>query len=243
MAPSNPATAEGKVAHPLDWVDGQPVSLLFGDKFYSATDGQGESTHVFLAGNGLPERWRGAAHFTLAELGFGTGLNFLETWRHWIADRAPGQCLTFVSFERYPLDRDAMATALSKWTGIERLSATLLDRWTPKELGAEWPMDEQTTLQVVPGDALGSVTEWTGRADVWFLDGFAPSKNPDMWSAELMRVVAAHTAPGGTFATYTAAGWVRRNLQAAGFTVEKRSGFASKREMMCGQYQKVAGGS
>lgn len=243
MAPSNPAAAEDKAAHPLDWADGQPVSLLFGDKFYSATNGQGETAHVFLAGNSLPERWHGTAQFTIAELGFGTGLNFLETWRHWIASRAPGQRLAFVSFERYPLARDATATALSKWTGIEALAATLLERWTPEELGAEWAMDTQTTLCIIPGDALTSVAAWAGHADAWFLDGFAPSKNPDMWSAELMRAVAAHTAPGGSFATYTAAGWVRRNLQAAGFAVEKRPGFAGKREMMCGQLQTVAAGS
>lgn len=240
MAPSNPAKPEDKAAHPLDWQDGQPVSLLFGDKFYSATGGQGETAHVFLAGNGLPERWRGTNAFTIAELGFGTGLNFLETWRHWIAARAEGQHLTFVSFERYPLSQDAMATALSKWTGLDGLAAALLERWQAGPDGTPWPMDDQTTLQIVPGDALASVTSWTGKADAWFLDGFAPSKNPDMWSAELMRTVAAHTAPGGTFATYTAAGWVRRNLQSAGFAIEKRPGFAGKREMMCGRLQGVA---
>jgi tRNA U34 5-methylaminomethyl-2-thiouridine-forming methyltransferase MnmC len=241
MAPSNPAEAEDKAAHPLDWQDGQPVSLLFCDKFYSATDGQGETTHVFLAGNGLPERWHGTEHFTIAELGFGTGLNFLETWRHWITDRAPGQRLTFVSFERYPLSWEAIATALSKWTSLDDLAAVLVDRWQTGPDGAPWAMDGQTTLQIAPSDALASVTAWAGKADAWFLDGFAPAKNPDMWSAELMRAVAAHTTPGGTFATYTAAGWVRRNLQAAGFGVEKRPGFAGKREMMCGKLQEVRG--
>lgn len=95
-------------------------------------------------------------------------------------------------------------------------------------------MDDGTHLVVIVGDALDRVSAWPGRADAWYLDGFAPAKNPDMWSAELMRAVARHTAPGGTFASYTAAGWVRRNLQAAGFIVEKAPGHGGKREMIRG---------
>ena len=95
-------------------------------------------------------------------------------------------------------------------------------------------IDGQTGLTVVVGDALDGVRRWNGAADGWYLDGFAPSKNPDMWSAELMQAVAGRTKPGGTFASYTAAGWVRRNLQAAGFAVEKCPGHAGKREMIRG---------
>ena len=110
-----------------------------------------------------------------------------------------------------------------------------MSRWPP--LGGapvRWPMDEQTTLTVHVGDASARVGAWEDAAHAWYLDGFAPARNPDMWSTELMRAVFERTAPGGTFATYTAAGWVRRNLKAAGFVVEKRPGFGTKRDMMAG---------
>lgn len=219
----------------LTWSEGDmPYSRRFGDYFYSQSDGRAECRHVFLCGNGLPERWEKAGDFTIGELGFGTGLNFLETWRIWRECRADG-ALSFVSFEAFPMTAAQIERALAQWPELSDLAEKLLAHW-PSLNGTptDWAMDERTTLTVIVGDALDGVRKWRGTADAWYLDGFAPSRNPDMWSAELMQAVADRTKPGGTFASYTAAGWVRRNLQAAGFAVEKTPGHAGKREMIRG---------
>jgi tRNA U34 5-methylaminomethyl-2-thiouridine-forming methyltransferase MnmC len=220
----------------LSWLDGDmPYSQRFGDHFYSRADGRAECGHVFMGGNGLPERWEEGNNFTIGELGFGTGLNFLETWRAWRECRGPGQILDFVSFEGFPMEGEAIRRALRHWPELADLAGPLLERWPDLTGRAQrWAMDEQTGLTVIVGEALDRVAGWGGKADAWYLDGFAPAKNPDMWSAELMQAVARRTRPLGTFASYTAAGWVRRNLQAAGFNVEKRPGHAGKREMICG---------
>jgi tRNA U34 5-methylaminomethyl-2-thiouridine-forming methyltransferase MnmC len=220
----------------LSWLEGDmPFSERFGDHFYSHADGRAECHHVFMGGNGLPERWNNAGNFTIGELGFGTGLNFLETWRTWRACRGPDQVLDFVSFEAYPMEGAAIARALSRWPELAELAELLLEKWPAlTDEPDRWAMDGQTGLTVVAGEALNGVRNWNGKADAWYLDGFAPAKNPEMWSADLMQAVADRTQPGGTFASYTAAGWVRRNLQAAGFAVEKRPGHAGKREMICG---------
>lgn len=221
----------------LSWLDGDmPFSERFGDHFYSQTGGQAECWHVFMGGNGLPERWAGGGDFTIGELGFGTGLNFIETWRRWRETRPAEGVLSYVSFEAFPMSADQIRRALSPWPDLDGLAGDLLGQWpTLTTSPSIWKMDGQTVLTVVVGDALGGVRDWAGAADAWYLDGFAPSKNPQMWSAELMQAVADRTRPGGTFASYTAAGWVRRNLQAAGFTVEKRPGHAGKREMIRGE--------
>ncbi|QKV17769.1 tRNA (5-methylaminomethyl-2-thiouridine)(34)-methyltransferase MnmD [Oricola thermophila] len=220
----------------LSWLDGDmPYSTRFGDHFYSRADGRAECGHVFMGGNGLPERWAGADRFTIGELGFGTGLNFLETWRAWRECRVPGQVLDFVSFEAFPMEEKAIERALVHWPQLTGLKESLLRHWPGLGIPpTRWKMDEQTGLTVIVGDALNGVSGWSGAADAWYLDGFAPARNPEMWSAELMQAVADRTRPGGTFASYTAAGWVRRNLEAAGFTVTKRPGHAGKREMICG---------
>jgi tRNA U34 5-methylaminomethyl-2-thiouridine-forming methyltransferase MnmC len=220
----------------LSWLDGDmPYSQRFGDHFYSRADGRLECGHVFMAGNGLPERWEEGGGFTIGELGFGTGLNFLETWRVWREYRQPGATLDFVSFEAFPMEGEATGRALAHWPQLASLAGTLLERWPQLTVSpGRWEMDQQTRLTVIVGEALDGVRNWAGAANAWYLDGFAPAKNPDMWSAELMRAVADKTLPGGTFASYTAAGWVRRNLQSAGFAVEKRPGHAGKREMICG---------
>ncbi|MGI9370909.1 MAG: tRNA (5-methylaminomethyl-2-thiouridine)(34)-methyltransferase MnmD [Hyphomicrobiales bacterium] len=222
--------------HEIIWQEnGQPYSNQFEDHFYSRAGGQAECVHVFMGGNGLPERWQAETTFTIAELGFGTGLNFLETWRRWALERTEGQHLNFVSFEAFPMARDDMGAALKPFEDIHEQAEALLAVW-PEDpgVGISFPMDAQTSLRVVHGCANDRVGGWQGKADAWFLDGFAPSRNPDMWSDDLMKGVYDHTNPGGTFATYTVAGWVRRNLQDAGFEVRKAAGFGKKREMLCG---------
>jgi tRNA U34 5-methylaminomethyl-2-thiouridine-forming methyltransferase MnmC len=231
----------------LTWMEGDmPYSEAFGDHFYCRSDGRAECGHVFLGGNGLPGRWslperrQGGGDFAIGELGFGTGLNFCETWRQWKAAIArgagvPGR-LTFTSFELFPFARDGIDKALSRWPEIDAERDALVSAW-PEDAGGGVDLDfgDGVRLEVVAGDALESLRTGQFLFDAWYLDGFAPSRNPAMWSAELMAAVHDHTVPGGTFATYAAAGFVRRNLIAAGFAVERRPGFAGKREMLCGR--------
>ncbi|ATN35201.1 5-methylaminomethyl-2-thiouridine methyltransferase [Rhizobium sp. ACO-34A] len=220
----------------LTWNEGDmPYSTAFGDHFYCQTDGRRECGHVFLSGNGLPDRWTGPGTFSIGELGFGTGLNACETWRQWKETRTAGSTLHFVSFELYPMKAEELDRALSRWSEIDKERKALVALWPATPEGViDITLDDQTRLTVLCGDAMQSLTASPLAFDAWFLDGFAPSRNPAMWSPELMQAVFDHTVPGGSFATYAAAGFVRRNLAGTGFAVERRKGFAGKREMLCG---------
>lgn len=220
----------------LEWLEGDmPYSTTFGDHFYCRTDGRAEAAYVFLDGNGLPARWAETESFSIGELGFGTGLNFCETWRQWKASPHKGQ-LSFTSFELYPMEREAIGKALGRWPEVAAERDALLNAWPDDPSGiVELRLAPDVTLRVVCGPALESVRGTDRLFDAWYLDGFAPSRNPDMWSEELMRAVYDHTRARGSFATYAAAGFVRRNLIAAGFAVERRPGFAGKREMLRGR--------
>lgn len=223
----------------LVWHDGDmPYSPRFGDHYYTREGGRAEVHHVFLGGNGLPHRWRGRSFFRIGELGFGTALNLIETWYAWRSERASGQQLEFVSFEAYPLRAGDIARALAAWPDLNSLVAEFLSHWPvePAESSAiEVDLDCQTRLRLIVGDVRTTMAQMAGEVDAWYLDGFAPSRNPQMWEAGLLKAVRDRTAPTGTFATYSAAGWVRRNLAAAGFQVEKVPGYGSKREMLRGQ--------
>jgi len=213
-----------------------PYSRAFDDHFYCRSDGRLECGHVFLTGNGLPQRWQRAKPFRIGELGFGTGLNFCETWRQWRESAPEGASLSFTSFERFPMARGDIARALSHWPEIARERALLTEKWPEAPEGRmEIDVEPGVRLTVVVGAALESLGREGVPFDAWYLDGFAPSRNPDMWSAELMAEVFRLTVPGGRFGTYAAAGFVRRNLAGAGFLVERRPGFAGKREMLCGE--------
>jgi tRNA U34 5-methylaminomethyl-2-thiouridine-forming methyltransferase MnmC len=210
------------------WRGQVPVSARFDDPYYSLEDGLAESRHVFLAGSCLPERFRPGFH--VAELGFGTGLNALAAWAAWRAAGVPGD-LRFTSFEAFPMAVGEMRRALAAWPEVAALAAVLPEGWHP---GAGELALPGLRLRVITGDARARLPEWNGRADAWFLDGFGPAKNPELWEPALMAEVAAHTAPGGTFATYSAAGPVRRALAAAGFDVERVLGHGRKRHMTRG---------
>lgn len=213
-----------------------PYSLAFGDHFYCQTDGRLECGHVFLAGNGLPQRWQTATDtFRIGELGFGTALNFCETWRQWKKTRPAGAILHFVSFELYPMKADEIDRALSRWPEVDAERQALVKAWPQQPQGhIDLQLDEQTRLTVVCGVAFDGIKASPHTFDAWYLDGFAPARNPDMWSLEIMTALFEKTVAGGSFATYAAAGFVRRNLIASGFTLERRKGFAGKREMLCG---------
>jgi tRNA U34 5-methylaminomethyl-2-thiouridine-forming methyltransferase MnmC len=212
----------------LEWRGDLPVSTRFSDPYYSPENGAGESRHVFLRGNALPERFR--AGFHIAELGFGTGLNLcvaLAAWR----DAGVGGALRYTAFERFPLSAPDMDRALSHFPEMRRIAEPLLAAWADGLRRLTLPDLE---LAVIGGDARTALPAWEGTADAWFLDGFAPARNPEMWEDGLLEEVARHTAPGGTFATYSAAGGVRRALGAAGFAVERVRGYGRKRHMSRG---------
>ena len=209
----------------LSWREERiPVSEQFDDPYFSLQDGLAETCHVFLDGNDLPERFHDGFH--IAELGFGTGLNLLAAWRAWEQSGQQGT-LHFTSFEAFPMAQDDMARALAAFPDIEPWAERFLPLWNGGgrvDLG-------NLQLEVIIGDARASLPEWTEQADVWFLDGFSPARNPELWEEALMTQVALHTAETGTAATYTAAGFVRRGLEAAGFEVTRSAGFGRKRHM------------
>lgn len=216
----------------LRWENDVPVSARFDDPYYSRADGLAETRHVFLAESGLPERWAGRSVFHIAELGFGTGLNLcalLHLWRR--ARPSKDARLVFTSFEKYPLDPADMARALAVWPEIAAEAEVLLKSYNPK--GGIFALDD-VTLELVIGDARQTLPRWEGCADAWFLDGFAPSRNPQLWETALLQNVATHSREGATVATYSAAGAVRRALQSVGFAMIKRSGYGGKREMLTG---------
>lgn len=224
------------IAPDIMWDDsGTPIAQAFDDPYFSRLDGRAETRHVFLGLNDLPQRWAGQRSFTIAELGFGTGLNFFETIATWRkAERPDGAQLGYVAFEKFPLDAADLERAIAPWPDLMVDCAQLLERWPPQLGWTDLAFCNGITLSLAIGDANALVPKWSGSADAWYLDGFSPAKNPDMWGAELMRAVADHTVDGGTFATYTAAGWVRRNLSAAGFEVTKAPGYGRKRESLRG---------
>jgi tRNA 5-methylaminomethyl-2-thiouridine biosynthesis bifunctional protein len=218
----------------LQWTEaGEPRSGRFGDVYFSAEDGLAESRAVFLAGCGLPEAWSGRERFTVAELGFGTGLNILALLELWRRTRPAGRLHVF-SVEAFPLRAEDAARALARWPEIVDLATLLTARWPPRAPGfhrIDLPeMNAVIDLAVMPVEA--ALEAWSGPADAWFLDGFSPATNPGMWSEAVLRAVAARSAPGARAATFTVAGAVRRGLQAAGFQVEKRPGFGRKRERL-----------
>ncbi len=210
----------------LEWRDEViPVSTRFDDPYFSLDNGLDETRHVFLAGNELPARF--APGFHIAELGFGTGLNLLATWAAW---EATGQTtpLTFTSFEAFPMQADEMARALTAFPELAPYATRLTEAWAVDNTLSTL---KGITARVIIGDARTTLAAQTWQANAWFLDGFSPAKNPELWDADLMTQVGAHTSPGGTAATYTAAGFVRRNLAEAGFTVTRIPGFGRKRHM------------
>lgn len=215
--------------------DGETLmSARFGDVYASRSGALAQSRAVFLAGCGLPGRWGRRRRFTVAELGFGTGLNMLALLDEWARSRPPGATLHLFSIEGYPLAKADATRALEAFPELAGLAAQLLERWPDGARGLhriEFPA-LGATLDLVIEDVGAALAGWQGRADAWFLDGFSPAKNPGMWSAEILALVGARSAPGARAATWSVAGSVRRGLVAAGFTVERLPGFTGKRERL-----------
>jgi tRNA U34 5-methylaminomethyl-2-thiouridine-forming methyltransferase MnmC len=211
---------------PLDWRDGRvPVSTRFDDPYYSLDNGLAETQYVFLAGNGLPDRFKDG--FQVAELGFGTGLNLLAALKLWRDSGQTGQ-MRFTTFELYPLAAADMIRAQAEVPEVADIAAELAPFWEQGATDIDLP---DLQFRMITGDARQTLPQWTDQADAWFLDGFAPAKNPELWEPDLMAEVGQHTAPDGTAATYSAAGAIRRALEAGGFTVDRIPGFGRKRHM------------
>lgn len=228
VAPLDSATVE--------WIDGAPYNSQYGDVYYSRAGGLDEARAVFLAGNGLPQRWSGRRRFAIGEIGFGTGLNFLATLAAWQDGQSNG-FLSYWAVEQAPLDVSAMRKALLRWPELKPYADELI-RIYPK-LQRGWYRRHlcggRVALTLVFDDAATSLEQLDGRVDAWYLDGFAPASNPTAWSSDVISHLSRLSVVGTTFSTYTAAGAVRRALQAGGFEVHKASGFGGKRERIYGE--------
>ncbi|WP_232455116.1 bifunctional tRNA (5-methylaminomethyl-2-thiouridine)(34)-methyltransferase MnmD/FAD-dependent 5-carboxymethylaminomethyl-2-thiouridine(34) oxidoreductase MnmC [Oceanisphaera avium] len=231
----------------LDWNDqGTPIAAAFDDVYFSNDNGLAESRYVFLQQNALPNRWRDHDRplFVVAETGFGTGLNVLATWQAFLDYRRQhpqgnAQRLHLISVEKYPLNHADLGQALAQWPELSTLSERLLAEYPPLFSGCHrLQLDENVSLDLWLGDVNTLLPTMeaglSGKVDAWYLDGFAPSKNPQMWTPTLFSQLARLSRASATLATFTAATLVRRGLIAAGFEIHRVKGFAKKREMLAG---------
>ena len=238
----------------LHWdAEGQPVSSVFGDVYFSTASGLEETRHVFLKHNQLPERWAALAetsHFTIAETGFGSGLNFLAAWDLWLKTAPESAQLHFVTVEKFPLSKTDLTRALALWPALKHLADQLIENY-PVFVGSGFHrlnfMNGRIKLTLIIDDATEGFTKLLAsthplymrrgvKVDAWFLDGFAPSKNPHMWSDELFSCIHNLSKPETTAATFSAAAIVKNGLNAAGFAIQKVAGFGRKREMVKAQF-------
>jgi len=242
MTPARPSSAtiepenRRREIHPAEirWCDdGTPESPSFGDVFFSSEDGLGESRHVFLAGCDLPSAWCGRRQFTIGETGFGSGLNFLAAWQLWRQAGPIDGRLHVLSVEQYPWTRTDLYRAGQLWRELAPLGDTLAARYPapfPRPGAHTLAFEEdRIRLTLLIGEAADMLGRWEAAIDAWFLDGFAPAANPDMWRPTLLAEIARLSATETRLATFTVAGQVRRDLEAVGFEVHKRPGFGRKR--------------
>ena len=223
----------------LAFQEGVPYSEEFGDLYHSAGGGPAQALHVFLHGNGLPERWAGRERFVILETGFGAGISFLTTWRTWRADRARCARLHFVSVEKHPFSLESLRDLHAHYPELQDEATELHARWPLLVPGAHrLEFDGGKVVLTLFFADIKVTRELRLAADAFYLDGFAPAKNPDMWSHAVMRNLSRLAAPGATAATWSVAAEVRKALEGTGFAVEKRAGFGGKREMLVAHYQK-----
>ncbi len=218
---------------------GEAYSSRFDDVYHSAYGGPAQSRHVFLGGNQLPERWQGQDRFVILETGFGFGLNFLATWQAWQDDPQRCRRLHFISFEKHPFAAHDLACAHQAWPEFASQSQQLQQHWPALTPGFHrlFLDDGAVTLTLIFGDAASQIRAVNAAVDAFFLDGFSPQKNPELWSPYFCKGLTRLAARDATVATWTVAGEVRAALQAAEFDVEKRQGFAGKRHMLAGRFR------
>lgn len=222
----------------ISWRGDVPLSTDFDDLYYSDNDGYAESVFVFLNGAQVLESAAKKTKFAIGETGFGTGLNFLATWDAW-QKKKPGSRLTFITTEAFPMRAADMEKAHKAFPALLPLSKKLLSVWPPAAAGTHvCHFDEgNVTLMLMFGDAGEKFQNLHAKIDAWYLDGFAPAKNPAMWTDNLFQRMAELSNDGATLATFTAAGFVRRGLEAHGFEMTKHPGFGLKRERVVGTYK------
>ena len=226
----------------LDWDDqGRPRSRVFDDVYFSDQSGLDETRYVFLEQNNLAERFAALAaggRLVIGETGFGTGLNFLCSWQLFEQCAPAGARLHFVSVEKYPLSPEDLRRALALWPQLSLQAEQLLEQYVAIHQGFQRLVlaNGRVTLTLLIGDALEQLPQLDGQIDAWFLDGFAPARNPEMWTAELFAELARLAAPGATLSTFTSTGWVRRLLNAAGFKMKRTPGIGHKWEILRGVF-------
>ncbi|RMO72172.1 bifunctional tRNA (5-methylaminomethyl-2-thiouridine)(34)-methyltransferase MnmD/FAD-dependent 5-carboxymethylaminomethyl-2-thiouridine(34) oxidoreductase MnmC [Pseudomonas syringae group genomosp. 3] len=226
----------------IDWDEhGNPRSRDFSDVYFSTESGLDETRHVFLVQNDLRQRFTElptGKRLIIGETGFGTGLNFLCAWQLFDECAPVGARLHFVSVEKYPLSQGDLQRALVLWPELSRFADQLLDQYVAIHEGFQRLVFDngRVTLTLLIGDALQMLPQLDGQIDAWFLDGFAPAKNPDMWTPELFAELARLSTPGTTIGTFTSTGWVRRSLNAAGFKMKRVPGIGHKWEVLRGAF-------
>jgi tRNA 5-methylaminomethyl-2-thiouridine biosynthesis bifunctional protein len=214
--------------------NGIPYSDHYQDTYYSRKNGLEESRYVFIEGNQLSQNWQNKAVFTIAETGFGTGLNFLATWKHWKHDENRPERLHYISIEKHPLTSEQLRKTLSHWGELEEFTDQLITQYPVLLPGFHrLPFeDHKVTLTLCFMPAEKALEQLDFPIDAWYLDGFAPAKNPDLWNQQTIQGIAHLSHEQTTLATFTAASAVRKQLLSAGFDVSKRKGFGKKREML-----------
>lgn len=219
--------------------DHTPASRRYDDIYFSTDNGLQESRHVFLQGISAPEIWRKRDHFTLLENGFGTGLNFVMTCHEWLKVTAPGARMTYIATEKYPLTAEDISRILSVWPELDREARELLDCYPSQNTGfhSRDMFGGRIKLRLLLGDSRTTLPALEAMVDAIYLDGFSPRRNPDMWGKDIFAELARLAAPNARLATFTAAGFVRRGLEDAGFTMTKSPGFGKKRECLRGRFR------
>lgn len=222
--------------------DGTPYSTHFDETYHTRTGGLGQAQHVFLGGNGLPLRWQGRERFVVLETGFGLGLNFLTTWAAWKND--PQHCarLHFISVEKHPFTAADLATLYRDWlptndcAPLAALAAELLALWPTLTPGFHRLHFENSaiTLTLIFGDAESELPQMSAQVDAFYLDGFSPAKNPDLWTPALCATLSRLAAPAATLSTWSVASSLRESLAALGWSLSKVQGYRGKRDMLCG---------
>ena len=216
----------------LAFHEGTPYSAAYGDLYHSAAGGPAQARHVFLQGNALPARWAGRRRFVILETGFGFGLNFLVTWQAWRRDPARCEQLHYVAIEKHPFALPDLQVLHDKYD-FKTEAAELHARWPLLVPGAHrLELDGGKVVLTLFFADIGVARDLRLSADAFYLDGFAPARNPDMWSPQVMRALSRLAAAGATAATWSVAAPVRTALEATGFAVEKRKGFGDKKEML-----------
>ncbi|TYT73275.1 tRNA (5-methylaminomethyl-2-thiouridine)(34)-methyltransferase MnmD [Desulfobotulus mexicanus] len=212
------------------------VSPLYNESYFSKAGAIEESRHIFLKQNRLPHRWLEKSSFHICETGFGTGLNFLVTADFWRRFAPAGSTLFYTSVEKHPIPADHLRQIHRAWPCLNDLSNQLLDKYPPPVRGKHHLFFKELRMEVdLLFDDAEKLSEILERnVDAWFLDGFSPHANPEMWSDNLFETMGKKTADKGSFATFTAAGFVRRAMISQGFCVEKLPGFRFKRDMIRG---------